>query len=230
MKVTNYLLFLVGFLPLSISAQQWISGKVTDVTDGSTLPGVSVMINTSDGKKTAVVTGNSGTYTLDVPISATELIFSYIGMFPKTEKINGRTMINVQLSPDSKQLENVVVTALGIKRETKALSYSRQTMDVSTLTQATSSNIVSSLSGRIAGVQVTPASTNTGSARVVIRGNNSITGNNQPLFVIDGIPVDNESGDGKVTTSGNSSLDYGNVAANINPEDIAVWHRIIYIL
>jgi TonB-linked SusC/RagA family outer membrane protein len=117
-------------------------------------------------------------------------------------------------------MNEIVVTALGIKRETKALSYSQQSVDVSTLTEAPTTNIVSSLSGRIAGVQITPPSTNTGSARVVIRGNNSITGNNQPLFVIDGIPVDNGAGDANVTTSGNNNLDYGNILGNINPEDI----------
>lgn len=207
------------FLSYSLSAQQRISGKVTDAT-GSPISGVNLITNTVGGKKSNTVTDNKGTYTIQISEDVTELTFSYVGMVSKTEKINDRTVINVQLIQESTQLEGVVVTALGIKRETKALSYSRQSMDVSTLTQAPATNIISTLSGRIAGVQVTPASSNTGSARIIIRGNNSITGNNQPLFVIDGIPVDNETGDSKVTTSGNNNLDYGNIAGNINPEDI----------
>jgi TonB-linked SusC/RagA family outer membrane protein len=144
-----------------------------------------------------------------------------MGMITLEQQVEGETIINVQLDSNQETLDEVVITALGIKREAKSLSYSRQAADVSTITEAPTTNIVSSLSGKVAGVNITPPSTNTGSARVVIRGNNSITGNNQPLFVIDGIPVDNETGDANVTTTGNSSLDYGNIAANINPEDIA---------
>ncbi len=204
--------------PMYVCAQQQITGKVTDVR-GEPIPGVGVSAMT-DGQRFNAVTTSTGDYSIKVANNTKQLTFSYIGMTSQTETINGRTVVNVQLSEESRELQSVVVTALGIKREAKALSYSRQSMDVSTLTQAPTTNIVSSLSGRIAGVQVTPASSNTGSARIIIRGNNSITGNNQPLFVIDGIPVDNETGDTKVTTSGNNNLDYGNIAGNINPEDI----------
>lgn len=204
--------------PMYVCAQQQITGKVTDVR-GEPIPGVGVSA-TTEGQRFNAVTSSSGDYTIRVANGTKQLTFSYIGMTSQTETINGRTVVNVQLMEESRELQSVVVTALGIKREAKALSYSRQSMDVSTLTQAPTTNIVSSLSGRIAGVQVTPASSNTGSARIIIRGNNSITGNNQPLFVIDGIPVDNETGDSKVTTSGNNNLDYGNIAGNINPEDI----------
>lgn len=221
MKIINYLTILLWLIPFYLSAQQiTVSGIVTDGSDGSPLPGVNVFINTKEGKKGGTITNLSGSYTLKVPANATELVFSFMGMSTVTEQINGRLVINVGMSSESTELQSVAVTALGIKRETKALSYSRQGMDISTLTEAPSTNIMSSLSGRLAGVQITPPSTNTGSARVVIRGNNSITGNNQPLFVIDGIPVDNETGDAKVTTSGNNNLDYGNIAANINPEDV----------
>lgn len=219
MKANKYLLMLLFLFPMYLFAQQQITGKVTDMSGGP-IPGVSVVANTNNGQKINAITNSSGDFNIRVANDIKQLVFSYIGMSPVTETINGRSVLNVQLSEESRELQSVVVTALGIKRETKALSYSRQGMDVSTLTEAPTTNIASSLSGRIAGVQVTPPSTNTGSARVVIRGNNSITGNNQPLFVIDGIPVDNETGDANVTTSGNNNLDYGNIAANINPEDI----------
>ncbi|MBC6112482.1 SusC/RagA family TonB-linked outer membrane protein [Pedobacter fastidiosus] len=220
MKINFYLFILCCVLPTFLRAQTRVSGTVSDGTDRSPLPGVTVTVVTKIGPSTSAYTNTDGKYSLVLPIGAEDLIFSYTGMKAVTEKIGGRIRIDVVMAGESNQLQTVAITALGIKRETRSLSYSRQSMDVSTLTQAPSTNIVSSLSGRIAGVQITPSSTNTGSARVVIRGNNSISGNNQPLFVIDGIPVDNEAGDGKVTTSGNTNLDYGNVVGNINPEDI----------
>ncbi|MDT3400995.1 SusC/RagA family TonB-linked outer membrane protein [Mucilaginibacter terrae] len=219
MKRIYYALLFLFALPLQLLAQQVsVSGKVTDAADGKPLTGVSVRVKSGGGA--ATMTNHDGDYTIKVPERNSELIFSYLGMNTQEVKVNGRTTIDVSMVVNQTALSTVVVTALGIKREAKSLSYSRQTMDVSTLTQAPSTNIVASLSGRIAGVQITPASTNTGSARIVIRGNNSISGNNQPLFVIDGIPVDNEAGDGRVTTSGNVNLDYGNTASNINPEDV----------
>ena len=221
MKKIYYLILVLGFLPNSLSAQELkISGKVTNAADNMPMAGVSITISTSSAQKAATLTNEHGIYSLSVPHGTQELIFSHIGMETVTRKIQGQNVINVIMSPSSEQMEQVVITALGIKREVKALSYSRQSMDVSTMTEAPTTNIISALSGRIAGIQVTPSSTNTGSARIVIRGNNSITGNNQPLFVIDGMPVDNAGGDGSVTTSGNNNLDYGNVLGSLNPEDI----------
>jgi len=221
MRKLMQLLLLLLLLTTTVAAQEGIiTGKVTSTTDDKPLQGVTVAATTKAGTKIQVMTNDLGIYSIKVSAEITTLTFSYSGMKPITEKVEGRNVINVQITPTNAMLEQVVVTALGVKREAKALSYSRQTMDVSTLTEAPTTNIISSLSGRIAGVQITPPATNTGSARIVIRGNNSITGNNQPLFVIDGIPVDNSSGDGNVRTSSNTSLDYGNIAANINSEDI----------
>ena len=219
MKQVYFILLLVCWFSPGFSQEKIFSGRVT-IEDGSPLAGVSVTANAPSGRTAASLTNEQGMYSLRAPANSRTLVFSYVGMGTMTEEIKGRNVINVQMTAANAQLEGVVVTALGIKRETKALSYSRQSMDVSTLTEAPTTNIVSSLSGRIAGVQITPPGTNTGSARVVLRGNNSITGNNQPLFVIDGIPVDNSAGDASVTTSGNDNLDYGNIAGNINPEDI----------
>ena len=193
-----------------------VSGIVRSET-GEPMPGVNVV---EKGTANGTSTDAEGKYSLSVSGENATLLFSFIGYTTQEIPILNQTVIDVQLVPDIHTLEEVVVTALGIKREAKALSYSRQSMDVSNLTEAPATNIVSSLSGKIAGVQITPPSTNTGSARIIIRGNNSITGNNQPLFVIDGIPVDNETGDANVRTSGNNQLDYGNIAANINPDDI----------
>lgn len=222
MKKIYYLIVFSCLLFTSVTAQDIkVSGRVTNSIDNSPLLGVSISVNSSSGQKNVAITDEKGMYEMFIPPNTLELIFSYTGMETETRKLNGQSIINVRMSPKNEQLDQVVITALGIKRSTKALSYSRQSMDVSTLTDAPSTNIVSSLSGRIAGVQITPPSSNTGSARIIIRGNNSITGNNQPLFVIDGIPVDNESGDANISvTTSSSNLDYGNVAGNINPEDI----------
>lgn len=213
MRKSYCLLLLLFLLMKQLSAQEIsISGRVTSKAEGSPLVGVTVTATSSSGMKTAL-TNQKGDYTIAVGKEVSSLTFTYVGMEPVTEKINGRKIINVQLSSSGEQMEQVVVTALGIKREAKALTYSQQGIDVNTLTETKDPNIVNSLSGKVAGLQVVPSGFNTGSARVVIRGNSSLTGNNQPLFVVDGMPIDNEAGDA-------GSLDYGNNAADINPEDI----------
>lgn len=213
MKTMKYLLILTCLLPAFVFAQVNIRGKVTDVGDGSPLPGVNVIALSGNQRLPGGTTTNmNGEYSITLPAGATALSFKFIGMKDQTVPVNGRTVINIKLTAADTQLSEVVVTALGIKRETKSLSYSRQGVDVATMTESKSPNILSSLSGKVAGLQVVPPGVNTGSARVVIRGNSSLTGNNQPLFVVDGMPIDNTAGDG--------SIDYGNNAADINSEDI----------
>jgi TonB-linked SusC/RagA family outer membrane protein len=208
------LLFCMFLFCVHLFAQEvTIKGTVTTSTDGSALRGVNVSYKTAAGQHSGAITNAEGEFVLQVPAAVKELVFTYVGMETITEKVNGRTVINVQLKPQSAELEQVVVTALGIKREARALSYSQQGIDVAALNETKSTNLVNSLSGKIAGLQVVPPGFNTGSARVVIRGNTSLTGNNQPLFVVDGMPIDNEMGDA-------GSIDYGNGAADINSEDI----------
>lgn len=126
------------------------------------------------------------------------------------------------LTPAATQIEGLVVTALGIEKEKKALGVAQQTLDSTALTDnARTTNIVSALSGKIAGINVTSASTQGGSARIVIRGATSIGGNNQPLFVVDGIPIDNSSYASSTLQRGYGGYDYGNTAQDINPDDIA---------
>lgn len=212
-KLICLLLFTALFITCLQAQQVNITGKVTAAVDGTPLQGVTVAVNSSAGEKSAVITNPKGEYTIAVNSRAKELIFSYVGMQTVTERINNRTVINVTMSVQTGDLEQVVVTALGIKRETKALTYSQQGVDMNELNETKGTNIINSLSGKVAGLQVVPAGFNTGSARVVIRGNTSLTGNNQPLFVVDGMPIDNAAGDA-------GSLDYGNNAADINSEDV----------
>jgi TonB-linked SusC/RagA family outer membrane protein len=190
-------------------AQITITGKVTDET-GLVLPGVTIAVK---GANIRSVTNNEGFFNIKLSDNNITLVFSYIGYITQEINTGTKTVINVQLLPSKSALQEVVVTALGIKRETKALSFSQQSVDVNQLNENKSPNLMNSLSGKVAGLQVVPSGFNTGSARVIIRGNNSLTGNNQPLFVVDGMPIDNTPGDA-------GSLDYGNGAANINPADI----------
>ncbi|HTE27317.1 SusC/RagA family TonB-linked outer membrane protein [Flavitalea sp.] len=186
-----------------------VSGKVTSEADGSAMYGVTV----SAGKSVYATTNDRGDYTIKLPVGIDVLTFSFVGIESLTENIAGRSTINVRLKNADGQLGEVVVTALGIKREARALSYSQQGVNVNAMNEAKSTNFLNALSGKVAGLQVIPPGFNTGSARVVIRGNNSLTGNNQPLFVVDGMPIDNSSGDA-------GSIDYGNNAADLNTEDI----------
>ena len=211
----NYLLFFLLLL-FGVSAHSQtrrITGQVIGSADGTPIIGATVVTDKKTEKTIGTVTDINGQFSLNVPSDCKGLIISFIGMETKKVKITGTNNVIVSLENSVELLDEVVVTALGIKREAKALSYSTQGVDANSLNDAKSLNIVSSLSGKIAGVQITPPGLNNSSARIVIRGNNSVTGNNQPLFVVDGMPIDNESGE-------EGNLDYGNGAADINSEDV----------
>lgn len=196
-----------------------ITGSVQDES-GKRLDNVSVtaFLN-GNAQATATVTNGKGIFHLRNLVIGQVYTVTVSSVGYETETIKNvattakPSSITVQLKESSATLNQVVVTALGIKRETKSLTYSRQSVDVNTLNETKSPNLINALSGKVAGLQVVPSGFNTGSARVVIRGNNSLTGNNQPLFVVDGMPIDNSAGDA-------GSLDYGNNAADINPADI----------
>lgn len=199
----------------NLSAQN-VSGVVTDVRDGFGLPGVSVLV---PGTTVGTVTDMDGNYTLDVD-GGKELQFSYIGYTTVTVAINGQAKIDVQLSEDTQKIDEVVVTALGIKREKKALGYSMQEVKGESLTQTRDANVANALAGKVAGLQIKQNGTGVGgSSRIVIRGNNSITGNNQPLVVVDGVPIDNFSG-GTDDFYGNGNIDKGSGMSDISPDDI----------
>lgn len=205
------LVFLASILCVSniVYAQNYtLRGNVKDVNN-EPLIGVNVV---EKGTSTGSVTDINGNFSFSVSEGAT-IVFSYIGYESQEITLNGEPNIVVTLIEDSEMLEEVVITALGIQRSARALSYATQGVDTESMTEAKSSNFVQSLSGKISGVQVIQPGLNNGTARIVIRGNNSVTGDNQPLFVIDGMPLDNSSID-----TGN--IDYGNGAAAINPEDV----------
>jgi len=200
----------------SISAQTTtVSGTVVD-ENGTPLPGVTVMNKAANSGTTADFDGN---YSIEAGNNAA-LTFSYIGYLEQEVGVGSRTTINVTLKPDVQALDEVVVTALGISREKKALGYAVQEIDGDDIKNTSETNVINALAGKSAGVFVNSSNGSVGaSSRITIRGNQSLTGNNQPLFVVDGIPIDNS-----IVSSSRGGYDFtdiGSGAADINPSDIA---------
>jgi len=189
-----------------------ITGTVTSNPDGETIPGASIAIK---GKKTGTTTDNNGKFSITADINDI-LNVSYIGYTTKEVTVTAATTtLNVALDNSSNSLSEVVVTALGISKEKKSLGYSVQELKSKDISTAKETNIVNSLAGKIAGVQTTSSQGDMGSSRIIIRGETSISGYNQPLFVVDGVPVDNSQNLGT-----GSSRDFANTISDINSEDI----------
>jgi len=210
------LLVLTFLAPKIANAQDLtVSGIVIDEV-GMPLPGLSVI---HKGTRSGTTTDFDGNYSIKVNQDAI-LIFSFLGY--KTQEINvgNRTTINLTLVPDNEALGEVVVTALGISREKKSLGYAVQEISGDDIKNTSETNVINALAGKSAGVFVNSSNGNVGaSSRITIRGNQSLTGNNQPLFVVDGIPIDNS-----IVSSTNGGYDFtdmGSGAADINPSDIA---------
>lgn len=214
MRLVTLFFLLIGLVP--VSAQSiLVSGTVTDQENGEPLIGVNVLVA---GSSTGTVTDLNGSYQVQAPTDGT-LRFSYTGYTPQDESVNNRNRIDVALQAGT-QLDEVVVTALGISREKKALGYAVQELESEEITRAQQSNVVNALQGQVAGVQVTGAGGGPGqAARIIIRGINSLDpgANNQPLFVVDGIPISNET----LTVGGDGvNRNVSNRAADLNPQDI----------
>ncbi|MEX2231372.1 MAG: SusC/RagA family TonB-linked outer membrane protein [Cyclobacteriaceae bacterium] len=206
--------FLSGIHTTVFSQNQSISGTVRTGQEG-VLPGVNVLIK---GTARGTTTDSNGKYTL-LASEGEVLVFSFIGYVQQEIPIDGRSVIDIDLISDTRELEEVVVTAFGIEREKKALGYSVQEVKAEELTLARETNVINSLKGKVAGIHVNPSTAGPGgSSYVVIRGNSSLTGNNQPLYVVDGIPIDNQTLDAPGSFSG---YDYGDGIGNVNPDDIA---------
>mgnify|MGYP000211793781 FL=1 len=188
-----------------------VRGIVTTEEDGESVIGASVIVK---GTSLGTVTDVNGRFELSgLPPSATQLLISYISLMAKEVAI--APQVSVTLKSDTHLLDEVVVTALGISREKKALGYTAQEVKQDALVQGKDNNLLNSLSGKIAGVRITNTQGDVGSSRIVIRGETSIAGENQPLFIVDGIPVDNSQ-----LNARSSGRDFKNAIADLNPEDI----------
>jgi TonB-linked SusC/RagA family outer membrane protein len=208
------LLLFAGFNLLQAQGVQ-VTGHVTGAEDGTALPGVSVVVR---GTTIGAVTDFEGNYSITVPDASATLMFSFVGMTTQEVVIEGKTVVDVVLESTSMELDEVVVTALGVSREKKSLGYSVQEVEGDAVSGTAQSNFASSLSGKVSGVQIKAPNTMGGSSNVLIRGSTSITGDNQPLYVIDGVPVDNSNY--ATGSDGWGGYDYGNVAQDLNPNDI----------
>lgn len=197
--------------------QRTITGTVTDANDASGLPGASVTIK---GTSTGTLTDVNGGFSLQTNTDSPVLVISFIGYLTQEVTAGNSDKIAIALKQDAKILNEVVVTALGISREKRALGYAVQEVKGEAL-QTRPTNALSALSGKVAGLQVVTSGGNMGgSSRVLLRGINSISGNNQPLYVIDGTPIDNADLNSAATSAGSGGKDVGNMIQDINPDDI----------
>lgn len=221
-----YLMLLLTFaICVQVVAQnRTVSGSVTDANTGEPLVGVNVVI---DGTVKGTVTDFDGNFTLIMPGTNNVLRFTYVGYKETTETLSpGQARVDVTMMEDAEQLGEVIITALGIARETKALGYAAEEVDGEELVKSGEVNALQGLAGKAAGVQVIGSGGTPGaSSKVVIRGNATFTGPNQPLVVVDGVPIDNSTsqtsaGDNPFN-AGLSGVNSSNRGIDINPEDIA---------
>ncbi|MBP6794175.1 MAG: SusC/RagA family TonB-linked outer membrane protein [Saprospiraceae bacterium] len=212
--IKKALLIAFALLSLHSIAQRAVSGKVTNGEDNEPLVGVTVLVV---GTTNGTITDFDGMYSLNNVPDGASIRYSYTGFQEQVVVVGNQSTIDIAMSAGV-ALNEVVVTALGVSREKKALGYSVTEVDGGNFTQARENNIANALTGRVAGVNVSKvASGPGGSSRVIIRGNKSLNGNNQPLYVVDGAPMDN-SGFGQAGLWGGS--DEGDGMSSINPDDI----------
>lgn len=210
---------LVFFLFVGIQvilAQTTITGVITSADDGQPIPGAAVQVK---GTTVGVTTDINGRYSLKVPAGGEVLQFSFVGMTTKEVTIGNQSVINLILETEAMDIEGVVVTAMGISREKKALGYAAQQVTNDDLTRSGSSNLAIAMQGKVSGVEIKPSSGMPGaSSQIVIRGARSFTGNNTPLYVIDGMPIASTAD----FSTGNSvtGADIANRAVDIDPNDI----------
>ena len=222
--ITRILLLLAAMMVFAPATQlgaqnaRTVSGYVTDSEDGSPLVGV--FVSEKGNSRAATVTGDDGSYTLNVSSDGT-LLFSLLGYDEAEVPVNGRSRVDVSLRVSASLLNEVVVSALGIQRQAKSLTYSTQSVSSEDITRARGVNMMSALAGKAAGVTVTTNSSGMGGAtKVSIRGFRSANGNNQPLYVVDGVPIRNELGS-QLNSLLSGGHDGGDGMSNLNPDDIA---------
>ncbi len=219
MKKIIFLSFLLvtALLQQAMAQTRTVTGTVTDANTKQPLPGVTVLVQ---GTNVGTATGADGNYTINVAEGSNTLEFRYIGYANIERAVGNATTVNVALKLDTEQLSEVVVTALGIERSRNELAYSAQEVSGEQITRTRSADFVNTLSGKVAGLDIRSNNTMGGSTNVIIRGNKSITGNNQALFVIDGVPVSNANTNTSTQQGGGVGTDFGNAAADLNPDNI----------
>ncbi|WP_229725404.1 SusC/RagA family TonB-linked outer membrane protein [Hymenobacter baengnokdamensis] len=211
------ILLLAGFCQQAWAQDRNISGKVTDRSTGQGLPGVTIIVK---GMPTIGTSTNAdGAYSLSVPSTATTLVYSFVGYATQEATITGVNTVSIALATDTKQLNEVVVTALGVEKNRNQLAFAATQIEGGEVTQGRNPDAVRGLEGKVAGLDIVQSNALGGSSNVVIRGIKSLGGNNSALFVVDGVPISNSN----TSTGGGSATgyDYGNAASDVNPDDIA---------
>lgn len=216
-KRFHYFLLLVSFLCIQTMMAQGksITGTVTDATTGNPIPGINVV---EKGTSNGTSTDFDGNYTINVAGNNAILVFSALGYAEQEAAVGSQSTVNVSLSEDVESLDEVVVTALGIERDRKALGYAVTQLEGESVSEVKTPSALNALQGKVAGVNITPPATGAaGTSRVVIRGPSSLTGNAEPLYVVDGVIIDNTQL-GAASQWGGS--DFGDGVSSINPDDI----------
>jgi TonB-dependent SusC/RagA subfamily outer membrane receptor len=217
MKKKLLILILIVFnLSIAWAQQRTIKGKVSDER-GATILGASIILK---GTTNGNVTDLDGNYSLDVPSGQATLLISYVGFITQEIPVGASNVIDIVLLEDTKALGEVVVTALGISRNKNELPYSAQKLDGSDIRNTRDNNVINGLSGKIAGLNIKRNNNLGGSTNIVLRGTKSLTGNNQALFIVDGVPIDNANTNKPRQIQGGGGYDYGSAAADINSDDI----------
>ncbi|WP_299704217.1 SusC/RagA family TonB-linked outer membrane protein [uncultured Pontibacter sp.] len=203
-----------ALLNQAVAQSRTVTGTVTDQETGQGLPGVAVLVK---GTSAGTATGADGNYSINVPEGSSTLVFRFLGYTSVERAVGTNSVINVSMGVDTRQLGEVVVTAFGIEKEEKALSYSIQQIGAEEITRVNQPNVTNAIQGKVAGVIVRQSSGMPGSSSTItIRGNRSFTGNNQPLYVVDGMPIESNA----AFAQGVSGTDASSRALDINPNDI----------
>jgi TonB-linked SusC/RagA family outer membrane protein len=214
-KMINVLLCFMISISVMVAQNVRVTGTVVSGDDNEPIVGASVM---AKGTSIGTITNLDGQFDLNVPASARILIISYIGM--QSEEVGAGTDLRVVLKSTTQALGEVVVTALGISRDKKTLGYAVQQIGGEDVNTVKTNNFVTALSGKVSGLQIKNTTNFGGSVNVLIRGASSLTQNNQALFVVDGVPIDNSNVNNATQLNGGIGFDYGNTASDINPNDV----------
>ena len=213
----------MAFSASALAQNRTVTGKVIFKDTKTALPGAKIVVK---GRKIGAIANRDGEYKIDVPEGST-LVFSLIGHLTQEIKVGDKTTIDVAMALDEIRLEDVIVTAMGVEQKKRAVNYAVQDIKAGEIVESQQVNLVNAMQGRIAGVQITNSGgTPGGSSSIIIRGGNSVDSDNQPLFIIDGVPMDNstttETGGGNSALNGQLSRNIANPnrAIDINPEDI----------
>ncbi len=214
MKYCYAFLFILFSFSVAQAQQLKISGKVTSSEDGSSLPGVAILIK---GSQTGTTTDLDGVYSISGVTPQTVLLFSFLGYQSQTVTVGNRSVVDVVMVPSVTSLDEFVVTALGVKRQKREIGYSTEKIETGEISRASSPNVISAITGRSAGVLVSQGDgVEGGTTRITIRGNNNLNGNNQPLIVVDNVPMDNVPGLENI----GRGVDWGNGISDLNALDI----------